>query len=128
MIKRLFSLFLVTALMSGACFGQSKSPPSGSIQERIRAFPPQSPIEIRLLDGSKLRGWIGEISATEFVLTQERDRLLEKRSIPFQQVRAAKQVGSVKPSHIARNILIVVGITAALAVVTLAAVVPRIGG
>lgn len=110
MTRQILSLLLAFALVSGTCFGQTKAPSPGSIEEQIRSIPPDSPVQIRLLDGSKLRGWISDVSDAGFVLTQEHKSRLEKSQIPFQQVQAVKRVKSVKPSHTTRNILIGVGI------------------
>ena len=108
--RRILSLLLAAAVANGACFGKTKASPAGTIEEQIRSIPPGNPVEIRLVDGSKLRGWIGDISDAGFVLTQEHKNQLEKREIPFQQAQAVKRVKSVKPSHTTRNVLIGVGI------------------
>jgi hypothetical protein len=68
---------------------------------------------LSFVDGAKLRGWIGEVSDTGFVLSHEVRRQLTKSQVAFDQVRAVKQVQSVKPSHTVRNVLIGVSITLA---------------
>jgi hypothetical protein len=40
------------------------------------------------MDGAKLRGWIGEVSDTGFVLSHEVKRQLTKSQAAFNQVRA----------------------------------------
>lgn len=67
-------------------------------------------MEVSFLSGSKLRGWISEVSDSGFVLSHEKRRRLEKSNVAFDQVRAVKQVKSVKSSHTTRNILIGVAI------------------
>lgn len=109
-MRQILSLLLTVALAGEACFGQTKASSAGSIEEQIRSIPPNSPVAVRLDDGSKLRGWISDVSDTGFVLTQERKSQLEKRQIQFQQARSVKRINSVKPSHTTRNILIGVGI------------------
>jgi hypothetical protein len=76
----------------------------------MRTIGPDSPVEVKFLDGAKLRGWIGEVSDSGFSLSHEKKGQLEKSRVSFDQVRAVKQVKSVKPGHTARNILIGVGI------------------
>jgi hypothetical protein len=66
-------------------------------------------VEVRLLDGHKLRGWIGAISENSFDLRLGQARL-ESQSIGFAGVRSVKPVSSLKPSHTGRNILIGVAI------------------
>ncbi len=82
-----------------------------SPEELIRKLPTGAPVELRLHDGTKTRGWISDVGEAQFVLTTERkDHRLEKRQVTFAQVRSARQVGSVRPSHTLRNVLIGVGI------------------
>jgi hypothetical protein len=52
--------------MNAARFGQIKASSAGSIAEQISGIPPDSPVEIRLLDDSNVRGWISDISDTGF--------------------------------------------------------------
>lgn len=113
-MKILISFVLAVALVNGNCFGQSPAAPARSVEEQIRAIPPNSPVELRLVDGSKLRGWVSDVSDTGFVLTQERKSRLEKRQIAFQQAQSVKLVKSVKPSHTTRNILIGIGVGVAV--------------
>ena len=65
------------------------------------------PVEVRFLDGSKLRGWLGEVSDSGFSLSHENKGHLRVRS--------------VKQGHTARNILIGVGI-AVVAIGTVAGI------
>lgn len=118
---RTISLVLAVVLVNGDCFGTTEASSAGSIEAQIRSIPPDSPVEIRLADGSRLRGWISEISDVGFVLTQESKNQLVKRQIEFQQMQAVKRVKSVKPSHTTRNILIGVGIGIAVVAGVLAA-------
>ncbi|MBI3665888.1 MAG: hypothetical protein HY236_06630 [Acidobacteria bacterium] len=102
---------VLTALLSGNCFGRTQSSNRPSPKEQVRAIDTRSPVEVRFIDGSKLRGWIGEVSDTGFVLSHEKKRQLTNSQVAFNQIKAVKQVKSVKPSHTARNVLIGVGIT-----------------
>lgn len=120
MRKQFLSIALSFALIIIPCCGQS-------VETQLRAFSPDTPIELRLTDGSKLRGWISELSSTGFTLTQERKNRLEKRQIEFKQAQSVKQVKSVRPSHTTRNILIGVGIGIA-GVAILLITMAKVGG
>jgi hypothetical protein len=104
---------VLSALLIGNCLGQSPSSNRPSPGEQVRALDTNSPVEVHFMDGAKLRGWIGEVSDTGFVLSHEVKRQLTKSQVAFNQIRAVKQVHSVKPSHTARNVLIGVGVTLA---------------
>ncbi len=114
--SQILSSLLALVLLTEGCFGQPKPSTAPTIEEQIRGIPPDSPVEIHLLDGSKLRGWITGVSDVGFVLTREQKHRLEKNDIRFQQVRVLKRVNSVKPSHTTRNIVIGVAIGIAVAV------------
>ena len=100
-----------------------KRPPTPSVEAQFRDIPLNSPVELRLADGSKLRGWVSDVSDAGFVLTQEQKGQLSKRQIQFQHVQAVKPVKSVKPSHATRNILIGVGIVIVAGILAAAAAI-----
>jgi hypothetical protein len=102
---------VLAALLSGNCLGQTQSSNRLSPKEQVGAIDTNSPVEVRFIDGSKLRGWIGKVSDTGFVLSHEKQHQLTNSQIAFNEIRAVKQVKSVKPSHTVRNVLIGVGIT-----------------
>ena len=102
---------LLSALLSGNCLEGAQTSSRLSPEEQIRALDTHSPVEVRFVDGSKLRGWLGEISDTGFVLSYETNHQLTNSQVAFNQIRAVRQVGNVKPSHTIRNVLIGVGIT-----------------
>jgi hypothetical protein len=83
--------------------------------------------EVRLADGSKLRGWISEVSDTGFELRYEKRKPLQQEQITFDQVKTVKQVNNVKTSHTARNVLIGVGI-GVVAIGVVAAIALASGG
>lgn len=112
MTTQILAVVLI-ALLSGNCFGQAPSSNRPSPEEQVRAIDTNSPVEVRFMDGAKLRGWIGEVSDTGFVLSHEMRHQLTKSQVAFNQVRAVKQIQSVKSSHTVRNVLIGVGITLA---------------
>ena len=85
-----------------------------TVREQIRALAPNSPVEMRFNDGSKLRGWISDVSESGFVLKHEVKRELQSSQFSFDLVRSVKAVKSVHPSHTTRNILIGVGIAVAV--------------
>jgi hypothetical protein len=82
---------VLSALLIGNCLGQSPSSnrPSPN-REQVRALDTNSPVEVRFMDGAKLRGWIGEVSDTGFVLSHEVKRQLTKSQVAFNQVRACE--------------------------------------
>ena len=97
-----------------------------TIEQQIRGIPPRSAVELRLLDGTKLRGWITDVSDVGFVLNREQKNRLEKHEIRFQQVQVLKQVKSVKPSHTTRNI--VIGVAVGVVVVFVGLFAAFLGG
>jgi hypothetical protein len=108
MTRRILALVLAP-LLSG-CFGQVQPLSRPTPHEQASAIAADSPVEVTFVDGSKQRGWIGEVSDAGFVLTHEKKRQMEKSQLTFAQVQAVKQVKDVKPVHKTRNILIGVGI------------------
>jgi hypothetical protein len=111
----------LAALLSGNCLGWTQPSSLPSPREQMRTIGLDSPVEVRFLDGSKLRGWLGEVSDSGFSLSHENKGHLEKSRVGFDLVRSVKQVKSVKPGHTARNIPIGVGI-AAVAIGTVAGI------
>ena len=113
MRSRIAALFLAAALAGN---GGSQAGPSGhrSVEEQVRAVQAGQPVEVRMVDGSRLRGWIGEVSQAGFVLRREgRQQRLTSSLVTFAQVRSVKQVQSVNSTHTLRNILIGVGLAGA---------------
>ena len=102
---------LLTALLGADCQGGAQVSNRLSLEQQVRSLDTRSPVEVRFLDGSKLRGWMGEVSETGFALSHEQNRQLTVSNVAFAQVSAVKQVKTVKPGHTARNILIGVGVT-----------------
>jgi len=121
MTRQIFAV-LLTILLTDGCFG--KSHPSGgpSAKEQVNALAKGGPVEVRLANGSKLRGWVGDISETGFMLTFEHKKQFQKSEIAFDQVKAVKRVKSAQPSQTARHILIGVGVGAVVAAVVIVAV------
>ena len=104
MFRQMLALALVS-LVSSSSFGRQL--PSVSVQEQVRLIGQGAAVEVRMRDGSKLRGWIGEVSATGFELEARGHRLLP---MTFDQVQAVKRVSSVRPSHTKFIVLSVVGV------------------
>lgn len=112
-MMRTIAVLVSVMLGSGLCSGQL-TVPARSIEERLRAIPSDTPVEVRLVDDSKLRGWMGDVSESDFLLSHEVKHQLQRSRIPIAQVRDLKVVKNVKPSHTTRNILIGVGIAVAV--------------
>lgn len=113
-MTRRILVVVLAALLSGNCFGRPPSSNQFSPEEQVRALGTHSPVEVRFIDGTRLRGWIGEVFDTGFVLSHESKHQLTNSRIAFNQISAVRQVKSVKPSHTARNLLLGVGITLAV--------------
>lgn len=94
-MRRTLALLLTVVLAAGLCGGQEKV----SLQDQMRAIAANSPIEVRFQDGSKLRGWISDVSDSGFVLKHETRHQLQDSQFPFDSVRSVKAVKSVHPSH-----------------------------
>ena len=109
-MKKQILAMALAALMGGDCLG--RTPPSGSPtpKEYVHMIAAGSPVEVRFADGAKLRGWISEVSDTGFELRYEKRKQLRRAQIGFDQVKAVKQIESVKTSHTARNVLIGLGV------------------
>jgi len=129
-MRRRLALLLAIGLAVGLCNGQQGS--AISVREQMRAIAPDTPVEVRFHDGSKLRGWIAEVSGNGFVLRHEAKRELKNSQFTFDSVRSVKVVKSVKPSHLTRNIVIGVVIAAvvfgALAGLALSGALGPMGG
>lgn len=108
MTRQILTLVLVS-LLSGS-LGQGQTSGGPSPKEQANAIAANSPVEVKFVDGSNQRGWIGEVSDAGFVLSHEKQHRMEKAQISFAQVQAVKQVKEVKPVHKTRNIFIGVGI------------------
>lgn len=54
---------------------------TASVPDRVRAIALNNPMEVRLQDGSKLRGWRGDVSESGFVLACENKHQLERREV-----------------------------------------------
>lgn len=114
MTRRMLALALTT-LLSRGCFGQTQASGPPSAQEQVRAIAANSPVEVKYLDNSKQRGWIGEVSDTGFVLSHEQNKQMEKSQVTFTQVKTVKQLNDIH-GHKRRNIAIAVGVGVAVAV------------
>jgi hypothetical protein len=114
--RRILALALIS-LFAATCFGKTQPSP----QDQVRAIAANSPVEVKFVDGSTQRGWIGEVSDTGFVLAQEKNHQLANSQESFVQVKAVKQVKDVK-THKVRNILIGVGVTYVIFAVVVTAV------
>ena len=127
-MKRQVLAVVLSALLSGSCFGQTQSSPTRSPEEQLRAIDVRSPVEVRLNDGAKLRGWVGEVSGSGFVLNHEEGPQAKKSQVAFNQIKAVKQIQSVNPRHTTRNLLIGVGVALAAVVVVVAVVAGKTSG
>jgi ASC-1-like (ASCH) protein len=116
-MKKQILAMALAALMGGDCLGRTPPSDRPTPKEYVHTIASGSTVEVRLADGSKLRGWISEVSDTGFELRYEKRKQLQQEQITFDQVKTVKQVNNVKTSHTARNVLIGVGIGVGIGVV-----------
>lgn len=109
MTRQMLALALIE-ILAISCVGQAQPSQRPSPRDQARAIAANSAVEVKFVDGAHRRGWISELSDTGFALSAETKGVMVKSPITFVQVKAIKQVQSVKPSHLTRNILIGVGI------------------
>lgn len=102
---------LMAGLLVEPCGLRGAEPPK-AVKEQVQEIGANRAVEVRLLAGEKLRGWVGAVSESGFELRLGRERL-ESRQLGYGEVKTVKAVESVKPSHTGRNILIGVGIAVA---------------
>ncbi len=98
------------------------APDTASIRTEIVSMPLGTSIELRLMDKQKLRGARGAVSDSSFTFVDARSG---ERQIAFSDVASVKQV---KKSHLARNVLIGVGIGLGAAAIVAAVVLTRVYG
>jgi hypothetical protein len=80
------------------------------VASQIAAMPTGTKIEVRLKSKEKLRGSAGAVSNSGFTLT---DSQTVAHQIAFDDVASVKQIAA-KPSHVTRNVLIIVGVGVAV--------------
>ena len=78
--------------------------------ETLRALPLNTPVEVRLRDGTRLRGWLREVGDQNFALDHEVRHQLERSEFPLDSLQNVKAIKNVHQSHTTRNILIGVAI------------------
>ena len=117
-MRRIISLVLVLLMVTHlhpAAFGAE------SVASQITAMPTGTNVEIRLKNKQEMRGAIGRVSASGFMLVDARTG---EHQIAFDEVTWVKH--QTKKSHLTRNILIGAGIGVAAVGIT-AAVLFRCG-
>jgi hypothetical protein len=124
-MKKQILAMALAALMGGDCLGRTPPSDRPTPKEYVHAIASGSAVEVRLADGSKLRGWISEVSDTGFELRYKKRKQSQQEQITFDQVKAVKQVNNVKTCHTARNVLIGVGIGVGIGVVVIGVVAAK---
>jgi len=99
--------------------GQAQSQSKPTVKERILEVPPGTMIEVRLLDKTKIKGRLGEITDQNFTLQTAQGNKIATQQIAFADLKSFKQVGG-KGGH-GWYILAGVGIT--VTVIVIAAIV-----
>ena len=87
-MRRGVALLLALGLATGLCNSQEGS--LVPVREQIRTVAPDTPVEVRFHDGSKIRGWIAEVSDSGFVLNHEVKRKLQRSQFTLDSVRAVR--------------------------------------
>jgi len=107
------TLMLLMALQLGpAAFAAS------SVASQITAMPPGTRIELRLKDQRKMSGRTGTVSGSGFAFV---DASSGEHQIAFGDVVSVKRLD--KKSHVARNVLIGVGIAVVVTGIVIAVVI-----
>jgi len=99
--------------------GQEQTQAKPTVKERILEVPPGTMIEVRLLDKTKIKGRLGEITDQGFTLQTAQGNKIATQQIAFADLKSFKQVGG-KGGH-GWYILAGVGIT--VTVIVIAAIV-----
>jgi hypothetical protein len=74
-----------------------QSPESEAAKTRVLQLPTGSFLEVRLIDGQKFRGRLGDLEEDEFMLkTVSRNRLTEQK-IAFCELRSIRRLGTSAP-------------------------------
>jgi len=110
--KQVSAVALAALLVSNCLARTARSRPSP--EEFLRALPPAAVVEVTLANGSRMRGWVADVSGDGFELRYPIGSQLVKARVAFTEIHAVKQVKSVKRSHTVRNTLIIVGVAAGL--------------
>lgn len=71
---------------------RSRAPEKPTIQEQVCALAVGTPVEVRLFDKRKLRGRLGDITGSGFVVQHAVKDKIETRTIDFKEVRAIKVI------------------------------------
>jgi hypothetical protein len=124
MLKKCLSLVLVGLLLNLICVSTaSASVPEKEIQfiEKVRAgvaklgTGTQSRVEVKLRDGRKLKGYIGEIGDDHFVVMDSKDGV----AVPV----AYPQVKQVKGNNLSTGVKIAIGVVLVFAAGVLLAII-----
>lgn len=118
---------MVTAVVVASALSAVALAQDHALRDQIEKLGPGTAVQVVVTDGQKLRGWIGEISDSTFLLSREKNGILERSSLNYTSIRSIKRVASVKPSHTVRNIFI--GVTAGvIAIGVIAGILIRMNG
>lgn len=75
-----------------------------TLKETLLSIPPQSYVEVRLLDKSKLRGRLGEVTDEGFALQVAQGNKIQNVKVSFDQVKSVKVVEQ-KGSKVGKGLL-----------------------
>ena len=125
MSKRLLSLVLVGLLLNivGAipAYAGSKEETRARFAEKVKegisklGTGPEARVEVKLLDGKKLKGYISEAGENSFVVVDAKSGAAS--TVPYPQVKQVRGNNLSKGAKIAITVGIVVGLLFLLAVV-----------
>ncbi|MFN7934264.1 MAG: hypothetical protein U0R19_13120 [Bryobacteraceae bacterium] len=109
-MRETIALFLVLTLV----YPQGATATQISPKEQAVTISRGNAVEVRFLDGSKLRGWIGEVSDTGFVLTTEKAGV---QQIRFDQLKSLRDMKKTTFGRsLGRGYLIAIIVVVAIAV------------
>jgi hypothetical protein len=103
---------------------QEGSAQKPTLKEKLVSMPPQSYVEVRLLDKSKLRGRLGQITDEGFAVQVAQGNKIQNVNVSFDQVKSVKVV-ETKASKTGRGLLYALAGIGALFVVLIIWVASR---
>lgn len=103
-------LLVLLSLPAGMASESGASDTAAKVKAEVMRLGPHAPVRVRLLDGTEIRGRIGEIGARSFVVQDEKRG--DKQTVSYSEVKQVKKSGLSTGAKIAIGI----GIAAAVAI------------
>jgi len=122
-MQRLLFVFLLGAMVVQ---GQQPSQPSPAVtpaetarQQRVKeqaiVIPQGATVEVRLLDGKKLRGRLGQLTNDGLAIRSVFENKIEERTISFADIKSVRYYNSILPRMTINYIIIAATAAASIA-------------